>query len=456
MVVSVEKRYVIRHRPQRSLEESNHWSFYRKVFGTLLAGLLFQIASAKPTNPCKKSQHWVENADGPPQCIDCQACPPGQTISPECGNSKPLTPDATVFCVPCQLGKSFSNEFSTSVCIPCSSCSKDQVVMKNCSRQADIECGKRCYSKDRYYDESKGDCLKCSKCCNDDQDVVESECIEKLGSQSSMICSFHSSVNRCNIKSTPKFVPQVTTESSQSSAATTSSHIVTVALTNTSADVGDRLENITHSGVGSWFASKNKDCNDSCISIIATVVLLLLVIITIIVSGIYLTWFCKSRSPTHSCVDPDGGTHKTKSTKVHYNSGLAAVELCEPLLEGDGKLRTSACHNAEQLVKSDSKPIGSLLDSSELETICELLDTPIGEKLAYEIIARFYGANYFKIKARFQDQKSKAVIEWLATERPELAVWEFANVVRREAGRTDVANRLKAFDAKATKELTDV
>ena len=105
---------------------------------------------------------------------------------------------------------------------------------------------------------------------------------------------------------------------------------------------------------------------------------------------------------------------------------------------------------------SDSKPIGSLLDSSELETICELLDTPIGGKLAYEIIARFYGANYFKIKARFQDQKSKAVIELLATERPELTVWEFANVVRTKARRTDVANRLKAFDAKATKELTDV
>ena len=47
-------------------------------------------------------------------------------------------------------GKVISNEFSTSVCIPCSSCSKDQVVMKNCSCQADIECGKRCYSKDRY------------------------------------------------------------------------------------------------------------------------------------------------------------------------------------------------------------------------------------------------------------------------------------------------------------------
>ena len=159
----------------------------------------------------------------------------------------------------------------------------------------------------RYYDESKGDCLKCSKCCNDHRDVVESECIEKLGSQSSMICSFHSSVNRCNIKSTPTFGPQSTTESSQSSAATTSSHIVAVALTNTSANVGYRLENITHSGVYSRFASKSKDCNDYCKSITVTVVVLFLVI----VGGIYL--FCKLRSPTHSRVDPG----KSQSRILH-------------------------------------------------------------------------------------------------------------------------------------------
>ena len=159
----------------------------------------------------------------------------------------------------------------------------------------------------RYYDESRGDCLRCSKCCNDDRDVVESECIEKLGSQSSMICSFHSSVNRCNIKSTPKIEPQSTNESSHSSAATTSSHIVTVALTNTSANVGYRLENITHSG---RFASKSKDCNDSCKSITVTVVILFLV------GGIYLTRFCKLRSPMHSCVDP--GNSQSRILHVVY------------------------------------------------------------------------------------------------------------------------------------------
>ena len=54
---------------------------------------------------------------------------------------------------------------------------------------------------DRYYDDDKGDCFPCTKCCNDELDVVENECKEKLGSRSNMICSFHSSINRC-VKST--------------------------------------------------------------------------------------------------------------------------------------------------------------------------------------------------------------------------------------------------------------
>ena len=39
---------------------------------------------------------------------------------------------------------------------------------------------------------------------------------------------------------------------------------------------------------------------------------------------------------------------------------------------------------------------------------------------------------------------------------PELAVGEFANVVREIAGRIDVANLLKVFDAKAARESTDI
>lgn len=50
---------------------------------------------------------------------------------------------------------------------------------------------------DRYYDDDKGDCFLCIKCCNDGLDVVENECKEKLGIRLSMICFFYSSINRC-------------------------------------------------------------------------------------------------------------------------------------------------------------------------------------------------------------------------------------------------------------------
>lgn len=49
----------------------------------------------------------------------------------------------------------------------------------------------------RYYNDAKGECLPCSKCCGDDHDLVEVECQEKMGPGSNMICSFDTSVNRC-------------------------------------------------------------------------------------------------------------------------------------------------------------------------------------------------------------------------------------------------------------------
>ena len=49
----------------------------------------------------------------------------------------------------------------------------------------------------RYYNHAKGECLPCSKCCGDNQDLVEVECKEKLRPGSNMICSFDTSVNHC-------------------------------------------------------------------------------------------------------------------------------------------------------------------------------------------------------------------------------------------------------------------
>ena len=67
---------------------------------------------------------------------------------------------------------------------------------------------------DRYYDVDKGDCFPCTKCCNDELDVVENECKEKLGTRSNRICSFHSSVNRCDKSTAISQEPTTTTHQS--------------------------------------------------------------------------------------------------------------------------------------------------------------------------------------------------------------------------------------------------
>ena len=103
----------------------------------------------KPINTCNsETQFLVEHEDGSTSCEDCAPCPAGQTLSTECG--KRILSSTIVTCVPCKLGMSFSSKHGTSVCTPCSSCAKDQVVLQNCTLTQDIKCDKRCYGKDRY------------------------------------------------------------------------------------------------------------------------------------------------------------------------------------------------------------------------------------------------------------------------------------------------------------------
>lgn len=104
----------------------------------------------KPGNTCNpETQFWVEHEDGSTSCEDCPSCPPGQTLSIECG--KQILSSAMIKCELCKPGMSFSSKHGTSVCTPCSSCAKDQVVLQNCTLMWDIKCDKRCYGKDRYY-----------------------------------------------------------------------------------------------------------------------------------------------------------------------------------------------------------------------------------------------------------------------------------------------------------------
>ena len=53
--------------------------------------------------------------------------------------------------------------------------------------------------------------MPCSKCCGENKDVVENECVQKLGAASNMICSFLSSANRCDTITTAASEQETTT-----------------------------------------------------------------------------------------------------------------------------------------------------------------------------------------------------------------------------------------------------
>ena len=69
-----------------------------------------------------------------------------------------------------------------------------------------------------------GGCFPCSKCCRDGRDVVEEECKKKLGAASNTICSFYSSVNRCDTTTTTTTTKVASHESTSTSAIDTSTY----------------------------------------------------------------------------------------------------------------------------------------------------------------------------------------------------------------------------------------
>ena len=175
------------------------------------------------------------------------------------------------------------------------------------------------FSLDRYYDNDKGDCFPCSKCCHDDHDVEKDECKQKLGAGSHMICSFDSSVNRCD-KSTPS--PQKpTTITNQSKTTSTSDY--------TSSSQGSKHEHTVPTTRPTAQPRHHPSTTvtaksfDKLISFTVPVVLTLLIIAA--------CYMCKARIrqmcgfPWCSC--PDSGNKASKSRVVHYkpNKNLGRI-----------------------------------------------------------------------------------------------------------------------------------
>lgn len=118
----------------------------------------------------------------------------------------------------------------------------------------------------------------------------------------------------------------------------------------------------------------------------------------------------------------------------------------------DGIFNNLVKHVLLLLLLIDSKPLSSLLEKeSDLQKICERLDTSMPAVGHYRAVALYYGSNHYQIVSVFEKHSggpSRALIEWLAAEQTKITVEEFASVVGKEAKRNDVVELLEAYDLK--------
>lgn len=400
--------------------------------------------SPKPTpnQPCKPNQHWVEKEDGSHHCIDCGTCPEGQGLSTECGTSELLRFNTMITCVPCISGVSFSRYKDSSQCIPCASCSKGQVEEQSCSPEQDIKCAKKCSSKDRYYDEDRRDCLKCSRCCGrNNADVVVNECQEKLGAGSNMVCSFDSSVNRCD-HTKPQPIP-------------------TTGYVSPKHDGPHTTQKRDHST-----QAKSQDY---------LVVLVIPVVMTIVL--VFCLCFFKKRlaemlSWCNRAVEKEEHhNYSVKEEKITFHPKETAENSCGNVREMDktnklGKALTDfnepLLHLEEGIVedledaqtseKKDSKLLSSLLECDSyqyLKKICVCLDTAMAGR-DYRDVCFHYGINRYEIASVFEKERdgpSRALIDRLTTTHVQLTIADFVSVVRNVAQRGDVAKLLEEYDS---------
>ncbi|KAL9971971.1 hypothetical protein ACROYT_G018202 [Oculina patagonica] len=361
----------------------------------------------------------------------------------------------------------------------------------------------------RYYNDNKGECLTCSKCCGDEQDVVEDECKQKLGAGSNMICSFDSSFNRCD-KTTahPRTVKHTTTANQGTGA--DGNNYTSPPPSQASEGEDDALPDPTNQ---SSHLSQRKDQDFWAAVGIPVGILVLLVVVGCV-------YFYKTRRVNTSVWcngdaergNPDSVTgvqysldknaledeSQVKMVKMDrsYNFETKSPGSREPLLkQADPEILTCSCeaHSKEGIdgdeeelsnldgrepvspdesrksflkegtggpgnltcagemdTKKDSKLLSSLLeDESEMQKICECLDTPMPGVGHYRAVALYYGSNHYQIVSSFEKHwggPSRAIIEWLAAENTEITISEFATVVRKEAKRNDVVKLLEAYD----------
>ncbi|XP_067041652.1 uncharacterized protein [Acropora muricata] len=135
------------------------------------------VNTAKNCKPiCQNGQYVVPGSKRGGHCENCNVCPPGTSPFPECGSVVENTEQ--VICKSCVEGWTFSNNYGTSQCKPCTRCSVGQKEVLPCNLTNDRVCSD--CDKGFYRDvKSTLQCKPCSACCNGDKDVHIEKCAEQ-------------------------------------------------------------------------------------------------------------------------------------------------------------------------------------------------------------------------------------------------------------------------------------
>ena len=128
-------------------------------------------------------------------CKKCKNCQSGSSLSPQCGSIVENTNDIT--CVECIAGKTFSEKPGIKECSDCSICSVGQKELMPCNLTHDRVCGE---CDKGFYSTNGSECKPCSACCNDDQDVRITECVEQNMPKSKQCSYTLRAVNVCQQK----------------------------------------------------------------------------------------------------------------------------------------------------------------------------------------------------------------------------------------------------------------
>ena len=152
-----------------------------------------QVFEVNGENTCKPDQ-ILWKSDTKYKCLECPECPKGSQPSVPCGSSvKYKTP---VHCVPCDLGRTYSNSYGKSQCQSCTVCSKGRGIKKNCTSFANTECDDKCIVG-YYYEPFIFRCFRCAECCGDEHDENATDC-----ASGEKKCKIRSAGKPCNRKDT--------------------------------------------------------------------------------------------------------------------------------------------------------------------------------------------------------------------------------------------------------------